>query len=155
MPAAEDSKLLDGQAMGNFWIKLSKEPDHATKIPNLVLSVEGVGDSFAGRQVPMKIIIENQDSYMHQVISSSVSDPCQVGIRVKNAKGKIIYDDFKKRICPLWPKLEDLSIGGKKEYNYLWEAPATLKGNYTVDIYFNYSRLFGNQLIKSSSINLK
>ena len=149
------NKALNEQATGKYWIKLGKEPESKLKIPNLILNVEGMGDSFASRQIPLKISIENKDSVKHQIISATSSDPCQIGVIVRDSKGKTIFDDFSKRACPLWPNLEDLSPGSKKEYNYLWEAPANLKGNYVMDVYFTYSRLAGNKLVKSASITLK
>ncbi len=140
---------------GKYWLKLTSEADTSFKMPNLILNIEGSGNSFSSNQVPLKLTVENKDSASHFVVSSDVLDPCQIGIKVKDNRGKIVYDSFSSRVCPLWPNMEELKVNEKKEYNYLWEAPKGIKGDYTLEAYFNYSRLPGNKIIKKSSLTFK
>ncbi len=140
---------------GQYWVFLENEKQSSFKIPNLVLDLVGAGDSYSSSTIPLKFTVENKDRASHWVVSSDVADPCQIGIRVKDKKNNLVFDDYGSANCPLWPKLEELKINQKKEYNYLWKPPSGLKGDYIMELYFSYSRLPGNRLIKSSSITLK
>ncbi|MFH1855565.1 MAG: hypothetical protein ABH810_04155 [bacterium] len=148
-------KINEQPSSGIFWIYLENEPESDLKIPNLVFDVQGLGDSFESNQIPIKISVENKDDSPHYLVASGINDPCQLGLRVKNDQGKIIFDDFSNKVCPLWPTLEKLSENDKKEYNYLWEAPRDLKGEFILEFYLNYSRLGTPQLVKSSNVTIK
>ena len=149
------NKISEQSSSGIFWIYLESEPENDLKIPNLIFDVEGLGDSFESNQIPIKINVENKDNIPHYLVASGINDPCQLGLRVKDDRGKVIFDDFTNKICPLWPTLEKLSENDKKEYNYLWEAPKNLKGEFVLEVYLNYSRLGVPQLVKSSTITIK
>lgn len=140
---------------GRYWLHLNNESNIPLKMPNIVLSVEGGGNTISSHQVPLKLIVENKDDSSHFVVSSNHLDPCQIGIRVRDKSGKIITDDFSGKVCPLWPSLAELKVNEKKEYNYLWVVPKNIKGDFVIEAYFNYSRLSGNRIIKTSSITLK
>jgi hypothetical protein len=152
-------KKTDLSKLDNFeglvWLYLFNEPTTVLKQNNLVLSLLGVGDTYtAGSEVNLGVEILNNDSLSHYLTVGSEIDSCQIGLQVLDQSGNKIYDSQPGKDCSLWPKLDELPPGAKKEYNYRWVIPKEATGKLKVRATLDYSRL-GQSIINESEISVK
>ena len=141
---------------GPFWFNISSEPKTTARQVNLGLSIIGGGDTYAkGDFIPFKLNILNNDTSSHYLVSSGIADPCQIKLEITDREGKQVFDDLNMKNCPLWPNLEELSPGSKKEYNYTWLVPSYLSGELKVRAYLNYSRLGEDYILDETQVVIK
>ena len=151
-----DFKDISSISQGPFWLFINKEPSPELRQFNLSLSIDGGGDTYQKQQfIPFRVIIRNNDSVSHYLIPSGIIDPCQLKVVITDAKAKAVFDSSSDQVCPLWPRLEELSPGAKKEYNYTWQVPKNLTGELTMRAYLDYSRLGGEKLITEARVSVK
>jgi hypothetical protein len=153
-PQNVDLKDTNGYK-GPVWVYLFDDPAVSLRQINLSIPIKGGGDSYkAGNQVSFKVSVLNNDVANHYLANQSSSDSCQLRLEVLNQKDNLVYDSSGGRNCAIWPKLDELPPGQKKEYNYSWVIPKDISGKLKVRAIFDYSRL-GGEIINETEIDVK
>lgn len=152
----QNLNLANLDSQGVFWFYLKKEPTVLQQQLNLSLKILGADDTFSkGAWVPIKLSVQNNSDTDHYLISPQSGDACQIYLEIIDEQGKKLYSSADRSACPLWPKLEKLSPGAKKEYNYTWKLPDKFSGQLTAKAYLTYDRQAGSQISDKANLLIK